>query len=246
MASDRIVFGTMSAFGTFNGLYRHPVPMARARALLAAAHGLGIRTLDTAPIYCRGLAEQRIGDLAASDFQIWTKVGVSIHRPLPQVDFSFDQLSSGLQHSLRRLQRDTVEVVFLHNPDSFPKRSIEVDRFSSWVKGSGLSTSVGISVLGSQIPERFLQCDDLDVVMIERKHLPALIARHRNWLLRRKVVVRSIFAGGSVLRTVPIRNRTAFIAQALRDVDQLWPVWRYVIAPRTLKQASDYRSVIED
>lgn len=241
MPPNRVAFGTMNAFGTFNGLYRNPIPRERAEVLVDAVYDLGVRILDTAPIYCRGLAEQRIAELASAEFEIWTKVGVSIRRTLPQIDFAFDELSLGLQESLKRLCRDTVEIAFLHNPDSLPTRAIEVDRFARWAINGGLTKCIGISVLGSKIPQKLLKFDELEVVMIERRHLPAIVANHRDWLERRRVVVRSIFAGGSELKKVPSHRRADYIDQTLGEIDQLWPVWRYVIAPRTLKQTLDYR-----
>lgn len=230
----------MNAFGTFNGLFRRLTPKSRVRALLTAAHDLGIRTLDTAPIYCRGVAEQRIGECASADFEVWTKVGVSIDRPLPLVDFSIDQLSSGLLSSLARLRRKSVSIAFLHNPDAFPKRVIEVDRFAQWARESGRLQCVGISILGSRVPRRLLQFDEIEVVMVECAHLPALVERHRDWLERRRVVVRSLFSGGAPLHKLPSKKRAEFIGQTIAGIDQLWPVWRYIVAPRTLKQASQY------
>lgn len=244
LPAAKIAFGTMNAFGTFNGFFRRPGTAKVAANLLSLVHEVGIRTIDTAPIYCRGLAEHRIGSFANSDSEIWTKVGVTIGTALPKIDFSFDALSTGLLNSLARIQRNSVSVVFLHNPDAFPRQIVEVDRFSNWAKEGCFANSIGISILGASLPRYILSSREIEVVMVEHKHLPALIKRHHAWLEKRKVVVRSLFSGGSTLHCENRNQRLTNIAQTFREIDPTWPIWRFVIAPRTPTQLLDYKHII--
>jgi aryl-alcohol dehydrogenase-like predicted oxidoreductase len=106
------------------------VPHAQAVATVHAALRLGIRALDTAPLYGSGRSEEWIGDALAlpplgvelADLQIWSKVGVVVRRadqpdvaapPLPLGyggarasvrDYSRAMARRGLAESLGRLR----------------------------------------------------------------------------------------------------------------------------------------------
>jgi D-threo-aldose 1-dehydrogenase len=112
----------------------------QATALLEAAWAGGIRYFDTAPHYGLGLSERRLGAFLAtkprSEFVLSTKVGRRLV-PSPETahllddandflvpattkrawDFSADGIRRGLEESLRRLGLDSVDVLYLHDPE---------------------------------------------------------------------------------------------------------------------------------
>lgn len=108
--------------------------------VLAAAWDSGIRYFDTAPHYGLGLSERRLGSFLATKpraaYVLSTKVG-RLLRPSPQSahrcdsehhfavpaslsrvwDFSADGVRRSLEESLSRLGLDSVDIVYLHDPE---------------------------------------------------------------------------------------------------------------------------------
>ncbi len=87
----------------------------RVRELFALAHELGINFIDTAPAY--GTSEQRIGQLLPQrhDWVIMTKVGEIFENGESRFDFSYAHTRRSVEHSLRTLQRDVIDVVLVHS-----------------------------------------------------------------------------------------------------------------------------------
>jgi D-threo-aldose 1-dehydrogenase len=104
-----------------------------AGGAIAAALGAGIRYFDTAPFYGYGLSERRLGQalshLPQDSVRISTKVGRLIEadaRHTPRegylvegyravFDYSRDAVLRSFDESLRRLRRDRVDVLLLHD-----------------------------------------------------------------------------------------------------------------------------------
>ncbi|GHE78640.1 oxidoreductase aryl-alcohol dehydrogenase like protein [Amycolatopsis deserti] len=120
------------------------VPMSdeQAHAVLEAAWDCGIRYFDTAPHYGLGLSERRLGAFLAgkprAEFVVSTKAGRLLvpdpdgadrldeanqfavpadHRRV--WDFSADGVRRSLDESLTRLGLDSVDVVYLHDPEEY-------------------------------------------------------------------------------------------------------------------------------
>ncbi|PXY27354.1 aldo/keto reductase [Prauserella muralis] len=131
----RLSLGTAS----LGNLYR-PISDEQAHAVLEAAWELGVRYFDTAPHYGLGLAERRLGAFLAGkprgEYVVSTKVGRRLvpdpagagrgddangfavpadHRRV--WDFSAEGVRRGLAESLERLGLDSVDVLYLHDPD---------------------------------------------------------------------------------------------------------------------------------
>jgi D-threo-aldose 1-dehydrogenase len=111
----RLGFGVSGALGS-------PLVSARAvEALVWRAYELGVRMFDTAPSYGAGLAEKRLGEvltrLPPSDVIVSTKVGISSSGLARRKrDFTPDGVRRSLDASMKRLQVDRLERVFLHGP----------------------------------------------------------------------------------------------------------------------------------
>lgn len=87
-----------------------------ARALLTLAVNLGITLIDTAPAY--GTSEARLGELLpsfADRFLISTKVGEEFEHGVSRFDFSPEHTRLSVERSLRRLGRDTLDIVLIHS-----------------------------------------------------------------------------------------------------------------------------------
>jgi aryl-alcohol dehydrogenase-like predicted oxidoreductase len=148
LSVSRLSFGTASL---------HHLATRRARQrLLGHAGELGFSHFDTAPLYGSGLAEEELGRFFAAQPRVWTvatKVGLyppAASRPAvawlwperalgrlwprlsrPLVSWSLAHAEQSLHRSLRRLRRDHVDVLFLHEPDP---RLVDTDELRRWLE----------------------------------------------------------------------------------------------------------------
>ena len=108
-----------------------------AAETIAGAYAAGIRYFDTAPLYGYGRSENRLGSELSrykrDEFVISTKVGYSLvprtedeppESPFVDVppldkafDFSRDAVLRSFEESLKRLQTDYIDILFIHDPD---------------------------------------------------------------------------------------------------------------------------------
>ena len=108
-----------------------------AAETIASAYTAGIRYFDTAPLYGYGRSENRLGlellRYNRDEFVISTKVGYSLvprtaeeppESPFVDVppldkefDFSRDAVLRSFEESLKRLQTDYIDILFIHDPD---------------------------------------------------------------------------------------------------------------------------------
>ncbi|MCG8458536.1 MAG: aldo/keto reductase [Holophagales bacterium] len=115
----RLGLGTVK-FGRREGLY-YPRPFTipdekQLDVLLGLASDLGIDLLDTAPAY--GDSESKLGRLLAGRqdrFVICTKVGEEFVDGRSTFDFSPAHTRRSIERSLRRLRRDTLDIVLVHS-----------------------------------------------------------------------------------------------------------------------------------
>lgn len=87
-----------------------------ARKLLQRARELGINLLDTAPAY--GNSEQRLGELLKGqnrDWVICSKVGEEFIDGNSHFDFTPEHTRASVTRSLRRLQREYLDIVLIHS-----------------------------------------------------------------------------------------------------------------------------------
>jgi len=145
---SRLAFGTGSL---------HHQQSRRARVgLLEAAVDAGFSHFDTSPLYGFGLAEEDLGaldDRVRRSTTVSTKVGLyppdgarpngvevvvrkALGRMMPAlstavVDWSLDRARSSLETSLRRLRRDSVEVLLLHEGTS---EVLSTDEWQHWLE----------------------------------------------------------------------------------------------------------------
>ncbi len=150
--------------------------------LLALASELGINLLDTAPAY--GSSQSRLGRLLPGPRDQWvvvSKVGEFFENGASRFDFSFDTTILVVEHSLRTLNMDYLDLVLIHS-DGDDLRILEqegaLDALRE-LKQRGLIRAHGMS---SKSPEGGLRTvQEMDVVMATcnpdyRDDLPVLAA----------------------------------------------------------------------
>jgi D-threo-aldose 1-dehydrogenase len=178
--SDVVV--TRLGLGTapIGNLYR-PVSDAEAVAVVARALELGIRFIDTAPLYGNGLAESRLGAALAGvprgAYALATKVGrllvpgaerdpgqlddgQTIYRETPGLAPVFDFSAAGarrsLEESLSRLGLDRVDVLHVHDPDDHPGEALGgAFRALDQLRAAGVVGAIGAGMNQAPMLVRF-------------------------------------------------------------------------------------------
>jgi D-threo-aldose 1-dehydrogenase len=182
---SRLSLGT-AALG---GLYTS-VSDADSTDTVLAALDSGINFIDTAPLYGKGTAEVRIGKALAgrdrSTFVISTKIGRLLvpsttdiddffmdadNTVKIQFDFSARGVRQSLEGSLERLGLDSVEILFIHDPDANADEAIleaypELDRMRS----EGIIKAIGVGMNQCETPTRVIKETDIDMVLIAGRY----------------------------------------------------------------------------
>lgn len=223
---SRLSLGT-AAFG---GLYRSVSETDCTDTLLTAINN-GINFIDTAPHYGKGTSEIRLAKALAgqdrSSFVISTKVGRLLVPSNAEIDeffmdadntverkfdFSAKGVRQSLESSLERLGIESVEILFIHDPDSHADEAIleaypELDRMRS----EGIIKAIGVGMNQCAIPTRIMKETDIDVVLIAGRYslldqeameelLPTALARNVD------VIVAGVFNSGILAN--PVKGAT--------------------------------------
>lgn len=204
-----------------------------ATAVLEAAWDAGIRYFDTAPHYGLGLSERRLGAFLRTkprgDYVLSTKVG-RLLRPNPEGagtldldndfavpaelrrewDFTACGIRRSLEESLGRLGLDSVDVLYLHDPE---RHDLAAGLDSAipalaGLRDEGLVAAVGV---GSMSTPALLACAStgaIDLLMVAGRYTlaeqPALVdvvpACRRNGV---GIVTASVFNSGLLATDTP-------------------------------------------
>ena len=108
--------GVMVSELGLGGLFFTDESREKGIEIVHRALGLGITYFDTAPQYGRGLSESILGEALEGRPEphvVGTKLGT-----LPDgFDFTYDMCMRSFEGSLKRLRRDAVDVLLIHDPD---------------------------------------------------------------------------------------------------------------------------------
>ncbi|WP_081768625.1 aldo/keto reductase [Herbaspirillum sp. RV1423] len=250
---SRLSFGTASLHHLFKESQR--------QALLTAALDAGFTHFDTSPYYGFGLAEQSLGELPASALQhitIASKVGLYgpdgagpgvpelLLRKIagkalpflnkPVADWTIARAQKSLEGSLRRLRRDWLDILFLHEP---AQALIATDEWQRWLESlvqSGKIRHFGIAGEAPLIAAMLEASPSLAQVVQVRDSLDKrqadVLARHQRALQ----FTYGYLASGTqpetdaaaVLRQALQRNATGSILVSTRRVERVAALARAV------------------
>lgn len=135
-----------------------PVLDADARAAIDAALEAGLRYVDTAPHYGRGLSERRVGDALRlkPDTVLSTKVGRlmmpdstvvddrerdGFRSPMPfmmRYDYTYDGISRSYEHSLQRLGLPRIDLLYVHDIGRYTHGDANDEYWRQLTTGGGL------------------------------------------------------------------------------------------------------------
>jgi D-threo-aldose 1-dehydrogenase len=174
------------------GMFSH-VEDSTAAAVVQAALAAGLTFVDTAPLYGHGVAERRVGgalraavaDAGRSSFVLSTKVGrLIVDNPdgdsdgfvdAPPSEATFDYTPDGVRRSLdesfERLGLDTVDVVFIHDPDDHEEEALTVAYpVLHELRSQGVVKAIGVGMNQSRIPTRFVLETEIDAVLLAGRY----------------------------------------------------------------------------
>ncbi|WP_188191510.1 aldo/keto reductase [Nonomuraea sp. SYSU D8015] len=162
----------------------------QARATVDAAWESGVRLFDTAPHYGLGLSERRLGAALAgrSGYVLSTKVGrLLVPSPSPSGrdqegfdvpaqlervwDFSRDGVRRSLEESMTRLGLPAVHIALIHDPDDHVEQALgEAYPALAELRAEGVVQAIGVGMNQWQVPLRFVEETDIDVVMLAGRY----------------------------------------------------------------------------
>ena len=177
---SRLSLGTAPLGGLFK-----TVPEAESDAVIHEALDAGIAYIDTAPLYGYGVGELRVGRGIKGHHRqpvISTKVG-RLLRPGknleydkfpdsdPNIEIYFDTSAAGirrsLEESLKRLGRNSVEIAYIHDADSWVREAIyvvypELHR----MRDEGLIKAIGIGMNWCPTSIAIMRETELNIALI--------------------------------------------------------------------------------
>ncbi len=173
----------------FGGLFAS-VSQSAVADVISTSMEMGLNYFDTAPHYGMGSAEVRLGrninHLPRSSFIVSTKVGRLIvpsekaedpgwENSTAAVERIFDFSAAGIERSLleslERLKMESIEMVFIHDPDGAADQAIsEAYPVLERLRAEGIVKTIGIGITSNEIPTRFINETDIDVVLIALKY----------------------------------------------------------------------------
>ena len=182
---SRLGLGT-AAIG---GLYKS-VSDQECTETIHACLDAGINFIDTAPHYGKGTSERRIGaalkELPRSSFVISTKIGRLLVPSTTDIDdffmdadntverkfdYSAHGVRASLESSLERLGLDSVEILFIHDPDANPDEAIfEAYPELAKMRSEGIIKAIGIGMNQCETPTRVIKETDIDLVLIAGRY----------------------------------------------------------------------------
>ncbi|NWJ47776.1 MAG: aldo/keto reductase [Chloroflexi bacterium] len=147
---SEIGFGTWAIGGNDHGNSYGPTDDETSTKAIAKALELGCNFFDTADVYGYGHSETVLGQgLKAAgklnDVIIATTVGGNFYSGKIVVDFSRAYIRKAIQESLKRLQRDYIDLYQLHNPSRPVIEDGQVFEVLDELKKEGLIRHYGVS-----------------------------------------------------------------------------------------------------
>jgi len=123
--ASQLILGTMNLGGGWNNNPISKEDITQAHTLLEHCLSVGINVIDIADIYTFGKAESVIGEVFKQNrtlreqFIVQSKVGIKLTPTfeVKQYDLSGRWVTESLNASLKRLNIDYLDVLFLHRPD---------------------------------------------------------------------------------------------------------------------------------
>jgi aryl-alcohol dehydrogenase-like predicted oxidoreductase len=160
------------AIGGINDLFGVPVGWdgvedRESERAIRRALDLGVNLFDTADVYGAGHSEELLGRcLKGKDCVIATKSGNMRTETGAIKNFSEVHIRQQLEKSLRRLNRDTIDVYQLHNPTPEVWKGDEVFLLLQKLKKEGKIRASGVSITTMEEGVHLIEENKVDVIQV--------------------------------------------------------------------------------
>ena len=167
MAKDTYTAPLRLGFGATGAWGKRWFSARKAERLVLRALELGITHFDTAGFYAGGVAETRLGAAlkltSRTQIEISSKVGTR-YGPSgkPIKDFSVAAIRRDVHASLKRLNRDYIDILYLHGPT--PEQIDGTQNVMSMLKQEGKIRAIGVCGVGEQLAYA-VKTKSADVIM---------------------------------------------------------------------------------
>jgi len=140
MYESKIIIGTWNLSGDFG-----PVDLSEIEKVYQLCYDYGFKTFDTAPVYGNGFMEFCIGKIFKNknDVNINSKFG---NMPFKGKIFDKKSLNKSFEHTLKRLDKDYINVLYLHNPRNEIESYEEIIDLMQTLKIEGKILKTGLSM----------------------------------------------------------------------------------------------------
>lgn len=200
---ERLYFGTWQLGGQFKNLSPDYI-----KSLLLFAFNSGIRRFDTAAVYGQGKVEEILGSCLPEDAVIVTKIPATSKPNLEAPEaiqrfYSRDSIYQSVYGSLKRLKRNSIDTVLLHNwLPTWSSDAVAILECLNELKDSGVVRRVGIS-----LPDNFSCAVDeavlphIDVIEAPFNTEQVWVLKQLSFLLelKKEILLRSLFKQGKLL-----------------------------------------------
>ena len=173
----------------FGGL-SEDVAQQRATESIAAGLDVGIRYFDTAPLYGSGRSERyyasALKGVDRNSYILSSKIGRllnpkggaqtdDVHLDLPplevEFDFSRDGVLRSIEDSLKRLELDRIDIVFIHDPDDFHEQAVnEAFPALAELRSQGVIKAIGAGMNFWEPLARFAREADFDCFLLAGRY----------------------------------------------------------------------------
>ena len=155
---SKIIIGTWPLSGDYG-----KIDYKQVQDVLEYCYELGIREFDTAPNYGNGVMEKYLGVILenSSDVLINTKMG---NLPFNKKNYEIRELKKSFENSLKTLKRDSINVLFLHNPRMEITDYTDILNFMHELKDKGRINQIGLSKARNFNYEKFVNLEEFDVI----------------------------------------------------------------------------------
>jgi len=136
---------------------------------LTTAMDLGCNFIDTADVYGHGHSEELIGKVfkgIRKDIVIATKVGGDFYQRLPRSNFDATYIRFALEHSLKRLNTDYIDLYQLHNPPLHLIQDADVFNILFKLKNEGYIRAIGLSIFDPTEGIQAIRNDSIDCIQV--------------------------------------------------------------------------------
>ncbi len=161
LCPTRLSFGASQMGGL-----AHPITPDEARQTIQRMYQLGLRHLDTAPLYAR--SQEYVGlalrELHLPDLTISTKVGTHPSRP---GSYSADDIRWSLDDSSRLLGRDRFDLVLIHDPPDMAPVLAAGHGFDALaaLRGEGRLGAIGLGVRNHAFHRQAIDAGRVDAIL---------------------------------------------------------------------------------